>query len=95
MLINGPAVVGRRRVCARILNVLRRLDGALLVRIRTNVLPIIRRHGTVFRARICLVLADPVIRVAKDLASAVVTRNGSGLENDRYLTDLRLVVEDM
>ncbi len=95
VLITRPAIIGRRRIRARLNNVTRRATGFFFIRIRVNNFPIIRRNRTIFISILRLMITDPIIRVTTNLSTSTITMNGRRIQNTRRFANKRHVFERM
>lgn len=95
VLINGPAVVRRGRVRARFCYVVRRLRRFHFVGVGVNNFPVVRRDRADLIPVLCLVLANPVVRVATDLSFAYGAMDGVGVKDARSFVQFRAVFQDV
>lgn len=86
VFIDGPAVIRRRRVCARFLNFIRRASRFLFIRVGVDDFPIIGWNRAYLVAIFCLVITYPVVRVATNLSFSVRTVHRMGLQYTRCLS---------
>lgn len=93
VLITGPTIVRRRRVCPGVFNLFRWFKGRLFIRFRMDIFPIIRWKRTIALSIFRLVITDPNIGIATNLTHSIVTRDRRGFKDHRCFIHFRFVVE--
>ena len=92
ILVGKPSIVQQEHIHAQILGVLHQLGKTLLIEIEARVLPVVKKSEAVVHTHVHMILACPVMQVARSLAHAVVAHGEDKFRRREHLASLQLIV---
>ena len=92
IFVGKPAVVEQEEIHAQVLGILHQLGQRLLVEVEARVLPVVEEREASLHALVHLILARPVVEVARSLAHTMVAQGEDKLGRGEDLASLELIV---
>ena len=92
ILIGKPSVVEQEHIYTQVFGILHQLGKTLLVEIEACILPVVKKSEAVVHTHVHLILACPVVQIARSLTHTIIAHGKDKLRSCEHLASFQLIV---
>ena len=92
ILIGKPSIVEQEHIYTKILGILHQFGKALLIKVETSILPVVKESQAVVHTHVHLILACPVMQIARSLTHTIIAHGKNKLRSCEHLASFQLII---